>query len=320
MARLQPEDTISEVIELAMSVLENGVPDTAEAVNRLTAQIAEDLAWLAGQDPAAGSEDAVNRLYESFRVVAYYRLCRLMWLECGREEDGSRGPYRDEARKVMESIKSKTGVEIHPGASIGCPFAIDHGSGTVIGETVEIGHRCYLLNGVILGSRTVTGQGLGKRHPSLGDDVRIAAHAGIYGPIRIGNGVKVGAFAQVFQDIRDGSTVSVVTRTQVLTASVDEPPAPSTVRPSRLRCDRPTRVVIAVEGTHLGDVSQVVLHNWGRQRSVWEVASFAVVDDRLLVCEVDLVDGLHDGVWDLHAVSTGGSSGVLTGAIRIGQG
>ncbi len=97
------------------------------------------------------------------------------------------------------------GVEIHPGAKIGCCFFIDHGTGVVIGETAEIGDRCVLFHGVTLGG---TGHYSGKRHPTLGNDVLIGTSATLLGPIKVGNNVKIGAETVVInRDVPDNCTV-----------------------------------------------------------------------------------------------------------------
>ncbi|HUU26935.1 MAG TPA: serine O-acetyltransferase [archaeon] len=97
------------------------------------------------------------------------------------------------------------GVEIHPAAKIGRRFFIDHGTGVVIGETVEIGNNCILFHGVTLGG---TGHHTGKRHPTLGDNVLVGTGATLLGPIRVGNNVKVGAVTAIInRDVPDNCTV-----------------------------------------------------------------------------------------------------------------
>ena len=94
------------------------------------------------------------------------------------------------ARLISQIMRFLTGIEIHPGADIKKGFFIDHGMGVVIGETAEIGKDCVLFQGVTLGG---TGKHKGKRHPTLGDNVLVGAHATILGPVIIGNNVKIGA-------------------------------------------------------------------------------------------------------------------------------
>jgi len=96
------------------------------------------------------------------------------------------------------------GIEIHPGATIGRRFFIDHGMGVVIGETAEIGDDCTLYHGVTLGG---TSWEKGKRHPTLGNDVVVGAGAKVLGPITLGNGARVGSNAVVVKDVPEGMTV-----------------------------------------------------------------------------------------------------------------
>lgn len=108
------------------------------------------------------------------------------------------------ARYLSERSKRKTGIEIHPGATIGENLFIDHGTGVVIGETVIIGNNVTIYHGVTLGG---TGKEKGKRHPTIGDNVLIGAGAKLLGNITIGNNVKIGANSVVLTDIPDNVTV-----------------------------------------------------------------------------------------------------------------
>ena len=105
---------------------------------------------------------------------------------------------------VSQFSRAATGIEIHPGASIGRRFFIDHGMGVVIGETSEIGDDVLLYQGVTLGG---TGKDTGKRHPTIGNGVVIGTGAKILGNIRIGDHVKVGAGSVVVRPVPDHSTV-----------------------------------------------------------------------------------------------------------------
>jgi len=107
-------------------------------------------------------------------------------------------------RVLSYLTRSVTGVEIHPAASIGREFFIDHGSGVVIGETAEIGERVTLYQGVTLGG---TGFQRGKRHPTLGDNVTVGSGAKLLGPIAVGDGAKIGANTVVIEDVPPGATV-----------------------------------------------------------------------------------------------------------------
>ena len=107
-------------------------------------------------------------------------------------------------RMISQFARFFTGIEIHPGATIGRRFFIDHGMGVVIGETAEIGDDVLLYQGVTLGG---TGNEKGKRHPTLGDDVVVGAGAKVLGSIRIGDHVKIGAGSVVVHPVPDYSTV-----------------------------------------------------------------------------------------------------------------
>ncbi|MFT4303441.1 MAG: serine O-acetyltransferase EpsC [Candidatus Woesearchaeota archaeon] len=108
-------------------------------------------------------------------------------------------------RLISQIMRFFTGIEIHPGAKIGKGFFIDHGMGVVIGETSDIGNNCVLFHGVTLGG---TGHHVGKRHPTLGNNVMIGANATLLGPIKIGNNSKIGAESVVInKDVPDNCTV-----------------------------------------------------------------------------------------------------------------
>jgi serine O-acetyltransferase len=107
-------------------------------------------------------------------------------------------------RTVAAVMRSLTGVEIHPAATIGAGLFIDHGSGVVIGETAEIGEDVTLYQGVTLGG---TGFATGKRHPTVEDNVTVGSGAKLLGPIRVGHGAKVGANSVVIHDVPPNSTV-----------------------------------------------------------------------------------------------------------------
>lgn len=145
-------------------------------------------------DPAARSALEVFLLYNGLHATIYYRISH--WL------------YRHHchflARWVSQHAKWTTGVGIHPAATIGRRLVIDHGTGIVIGATVEIGDDCLLYQCVTLGGTGISG---GKRHPTLGNNVMVGSGAKILGPIQIGDHVRVAANAVVLQDVPANSTV-----------------------------------------------------------------------------------------------------------------
>jgi serine O-acetyltransferase len=155
----------------------------------LLATLREDLANARLHDPAARG-DAENALvYSGLHAIWSHRLAHRLWAVPA---------LRGAARVLSQFTRFLTGIEIHPGATIGRRFFIDHGMGVVIGETTEIGDDVMLYHGVTLGGRSLEH---GKRHPTLGDRVTVGAGAKILGPVRIGDDSAVGANAVVTHDV-----------------------------------------------------------------------------------------------------------------------
>ena len=152
-----------------------------------------DMDRIRERDPAARNNLEVALLYSGFHAVTAHRLAHYLH---------NKG-YRLTARALSQFVKMITGIEIHPGATIGKGLFIDHGSGVVIGETAEIGDDCTLYQGVTLGG---TGKDLGKRHPTLGDHVMVGAGAKVLGPIKVGDHAKIAAGAVVLKEIPANST------------------------------------------------------------------------------------------------------------------
>ncbi|MFC7927181.1 serine O-acetyltransferase EpsC [Microbacterium laevaniformans] len=161
--------------------------DTAAPRLGAFARVREDIAAAKLRDPAARGAAEIAVLYSGLHAIWIYRVAHALW----------RRGWRFAARALSQAARWVTGVEIHPGATIGRRFFIDHGMGVVIGETAEIGDDVMLYHGVTLGGRT---RDVGKRHPTLGDGVAVGAGAKILGPITIGAGSVVGANAVVTRD------------------------------------------------------------------------------------------------------------------------
>lgn len=157
-------------------------------------RIKEDVQCVFARDPAAQSAFEVLTTYPGFHAVLIHRLSHWLW----------RRGLRWLARFSSFMTRWLTGIEIHPGASIGRRFFIDHGMGVVIGETAEIGDDCTLYHGVTLGG---TSWNKGKRHPTLRNGVVIGAGAKVLGPIEIGEGARVGSNSVVVKPVPAGATV-----------------------------------------------------------------------------------------------------------------
>ncbi len=154
----------------------------------------EEIKAVFERDPAARSVWEVILCYPGFHALLAHRVAH--WL------------YRHRlfllARLISQVVRFFTGIEIHPGAKIGKGVFIDHGMGVVIGETTEIGDYVTIYQGVTLGG---TGKEKGKRHPTVGNNVIIAAGAKVLGSITIGDNAKIGAGAVVIKPVPPNSTV-----------------------------------------------------------------------------------------------------------------
>lgn len=155
--------------------------------------IKEQIKVIKEKDPALTSTLEVF-LYPCFKALIYYKIAHFFY----------KRKHFFLARYFCERGKRKTGIEIHPGATIGKGLFIDHGAGVVIGETAIIGNNVTIFQGATLGG---TGKDKGKRHPTVLDNVLIGAGAKILGNITIGNNAKIGANAVVLKDVPDNATV-----------------------------------------------------------------------------------------------------------------
>ena len=151
------------------------------------------LAAYQRRDPAARSTLAIFLLYPGVHAVIYHRLAHWMY----------RHRWFFLARCVSQWNRFWTGIEIHPGATIGHRLVIDHGMGIVIGETAEIGDDCLLYQGVTLGG---TGKDKGKRHPTLGNNVLVGSGAKVLGPFTVGDNARIAAGAVVLSEVPANAT------------------------------------------------------------------------------------------------------------------
>ena len=152
-----------------------------------------DVKSIMERDPAASSAAEVLLLYSGLHAVAAYRVAHKL------DQKG----YKFVARAISQTAKFFTDIEIHPSAKIGKRLFIDHGAGVVIGETAEIGDDCTIYQGATLGG---TGKHVGKRHPTLGNNVMVGAGAKVLGPFKVGDNTKIAAGAVVLNEIPENST------------------------------------------------------------------------------------------------------------------
>lgn len=181
----------------------------------------EDARSIRDRDPAARTTLEVVLLYQGFHALFYHRQAH--WL------------YKHKhfflARALSQFARHMTGIEIHPGATIGKRLFIDHGMGIVIGETAEIGDDCTIYHGVTLGG---TGHDTGKRHPTIGNNVLISTGAKVLGPFKVGDNSRIGANAVVLQEVPPDSTVVGIRRAS------SRLPVSVSVRLRRMRSTRST--------------------------------------------------------------------------------
>ncbi|KAA1432801.1 serine O-acetyltransferase EpsC [Mycolicibacter arupensis] len=149
----------------------------------------EDLRNARNHDPAARGDFENALVYSGLHAIWSHRVAHRLW---------AKPALRGVARVLAQATRFATGIEIHPGATIGRRFFIDHGLGVVIGETTEIGDDVMVYHGVTLGGRSLSH---GKRHPTIGNGVTVGAGAKVLGPITVGDGSAIGANAVVTQNV-----------------------------------------------------------------------------------------------------------------------
>jgi len=192
-------DLKQELLELPGTLFHIG-KRAARRARRLTTipekirrEIREDIDAVRERDPAAKSDLEVLFLSSGVHAILAYRVAHKLYIS----------KHYFPARLISQIARAWTGIEIHPGATIGKGFFIDHGMGVVIGETAEIGDNCSIYQGVTLGG---TGKQTGKRHPTLGNHVMVGSGAKVLGPFTVGDNCKIAAGAVVLEAIPDDST------------------------------------------------------------------------------------------------------------------
>lgn len=167
------------------------------ALPEIKKALKEDLEFFLESDPAADSKEEIVACYPGYRAIRVYRIAHALYLE----------GYKVEARILSERAHALTGIDIHPAATIGAPFFIDHGTGVVIGATAIIGHHTKLYQGVTLGALSLKdGRKMAslKRHPTIGNYVTIYSNATILGgDVSVGDYVTIGANVTIVESIPD---------------------------------------------------------------------------------------------------------------------
>ncbi|ECK6864964.1 serine acetyltransferase [Salmonella enterica] len=176
-------------------------------INLINRLCYDDLYALSVKDPA-GRQDLnyIAITYSSYFAVLSYRISHFLY---------DKGMFLD-AKIISENAKIKTGIEIHPAAIIGKRFVVDHGTGSVIGETSIIGEDCYILQSVIIGSSGIANNPIGKRHPVIGNNVEIGAFVNLLGNIKIGDNVKISPRVTLKNSVPDNVIVTKKTEIEIL--------------------------------------------------------------------------------------------------------
>ena len=154
----------------------------------------EDAKNIKEKDPACRNTLEAIILYPGFHAIFFHRIAHFLYEK----------KLYFMARLISQISRHITGIEIHPGATIGKRLLIDHGMGVVIGETATIGDDCTIYHNSTLGG---TGKDKHKRHPDIGNNVMVGSGAKVLGPIKIGNNVKIGANSVVLKNVPDNVTV-----------------------------------------------------------------------------------------------------------------
>ena len=199
------EENAQDLFPLFAKAIENNKDSFDRFIDKLLdikLILKEDLEFFLDSDPAATSLEEIKLAYPGYKAIAIYRISHALY-QLG---------YKVQARYISEVAHSTTGIDIHPAAKISYPLFIDHGTGTVIGETSTIGKRAKIYQSVTLGAVSLHNakelRGV-VRHPQVGDDVTIYAGASLLGPIHIGNNVTIGSNVFLTEDVVDNVRVVI---------------------------------------------------------------------------------------------------------------
>jgi serine O-acetyltransferase len=229
-----------------------------------------DIASVVERDPAARTPVEVALLYPGVHAVWAHRVSHALW---------RRGAYLP-ARTVSQATRFLTGIEIHPGATLGPRLFIDHGSGVVIGETAEVGSDVTIYHGVTLGGTSLDH---GKRHPTIGDRVTLGAGAKVLGNLTVGSDSRIGANAVLVRSVDDHSVVVGVPGQVIAHGTA----ATADTRPKQDTPTAPDPVGLAVS-TLMTRVQQLELHVLGDEHHHQHGPSRTAAGDWEL--EIDAID------------------------------
>ncbi len=190
--------------------------NSTSLMDEVIAVLMEDVHAFVSKDPASGGNPLmIIQAYTSFKAVLHYRLANAMhhFVATHAVQMGDTALY---APLISARGKMLSGAELHFKCRIGARFVLDHGVGTVFGETSVIGDDCYILGGVTLGASGISGNPFGKRHPTIGNRVQIGAFSRIFGPVTIGDDVFVGPHCTINEDVAAKSRVTLRTSLQIV--------------------------------------------------------------------------------------------------------
>ncbi|MEU4796719.1 serine acetyltransferase [Streptomyces sp. NPDC023327] len=211
----------------SLASTQTSIRRAVDAATTSVPAILEDLGAFASRDAAAHADPQyIYESYLSFHALLAHRVAHAVYrMETATSHRRPAGGNASAARLISEIAKARTGVEIHPAATIGQRMIIDHGWGTVIGEHATLGDDCYILQNVVLGCRHIRAvpDNHQRRHPAIGNRVTIAGDVCIFGPVSVGDDCRIDAGARVTTDVPAASHVRVRTRLQVVRS--DSPPA-----------------------------------------------------------------------------------------------
>ncbi|NHB58023.1 serine acetyltransferase [Acinetobacter shaoyimingii] len=188
----------------------NDVSDDAK-YSLLIDQIFEDAAAYCKKDPASRNCIAsILQTYTSFKAILHYRIAHFIHKHSNSIDKEHYALFISNRGKIL------SGAELHYKCEIGKNFVLDHGYGTVIGETSVIGSDCYILGGVVLGATGIANNAIGRRHPKVGNNVEIGAFSRIFGDVEIGNNVFIGPNCVVLEDVPTGYRIITKTSNQIM--------------------------------------------------------------------------------------------------------